>query len=174
MPRFLDFELDEQQRSSLFQAWVCSHPLDSSPVAHGAAQSHLGRWHEGAVTFVTSVNLICTSGSETPVTIDSTANLIFGVEQNYLVDFFGQATANVTGAFVCPDDVRPVAPLSEPEAESAFIENERVITFRPSPPNVRRPHQLTNLSLSPDAARFAASARGRRLRVEEDPELQSE
>jgi len=171
VPRFLDFELDEQQRLSLLQAWMCSHPSDSSPVAEEAAQSRSGNLLGG--TFFTCVNLICTTGSETPVTFDNTANPIFSGETNYIVDFFGQATANVSSGFVCPDDVRPLALLSEPEAESGFIENERVITFRPSPP-VRRPHQLTNLSLSPDAARFAASARGRRLRVEEDPELQSE
>ncbi len=174
MPRFLDFELDEQQRSSLLQAWMCSRPSDSSQVPHGAAQSHSSHLPGRNVVFVTSINLICSSGSEAPVAIDSAANLIFGGEPNYLLDFYGQATANVAGAFVCPDNVRPVSLLTAPEAESAFIENERVITFRPALPDARRAHQLTNLSLSPDAARFAARARGRRLRPEEDPELQSE
>jgi len=174
VPRFLDFELDEQQRSSLLQAWMYSYPSDSSPAAHGAARLHSSHLHGGSAGFVASVNLICTSGSETPVAVDDTVNLIFGSEQNYLMVYYGQATANVTSAFVCPDDVRPVPFLSQPEAESAFIENERVISFRPNSPDVRRAHQMTNLSLSPDAARFAARARGRRLRVEEDSELQSE
>ena len=172
MPRFLDFEVDEQQKSSLLLAWMCSHR--PSLVEDEATQSRSGHLQGHAVRFVTSVNLICTSGSETPAAIESTANLVFGGVQSYRMDFYGQAAASVTGVFVYPDDVRPLPLLSEPEAESGFIENERVITFRPSPPDVRRPHQLTNLSLSPDAARFAASARGRRLRVEEDPELQSE
>ncbi len=160
MPRFLDFELDEQQRSSLLQAWMCSRPSDSSQVPHGAAQSHSSHLPGRNVVFVTSINLICSSGSEAPVAIDSAANLIFGGEPNFLLDFYGQATAKSL--------------LTAPEAESAFIENERVITFRPALPDARRAHQLTNLSLSPDAARFAARARGRRLRPEEDPELQSE
>ena len=171
MPRFLDFELDEQKRESLLQAWMCSH--SPSFVEHEATQSRSA--HLQGHAFVTSVSLICTSDSETPVALESTANLVFGGIQTYHMDFCGQTTASVAGALVYPDDVRPLPVLSEAETESAIIENERVITFRPSPPDVRRPHQLTNLSLSPDAVRFAANARGRRrLRLEEDPELQSE
>jgi hypothetical protein len=169
VPRFLDFELDEQEKSSLLQAWMCSDHPDSSPVEHQAARSGSGHLYSCLVGFSCVATNI-----ETPVAIENVANLTFGGVLNYYQEFYGLATANVTGAFVCPDDIRPVTLLSEPEAESGFIENERVITFRPSPPDVRRPHQLTNLSLSPDAVRFAANARGRRLRMEEDPELQSE
>jgi hypothetical protein len=149
-----------------------SHPSGSSPVARGAA--YLGHLHEGAVTIVTGVNLICTSGSETPVTIDSTANLIFGVEQNCLVDFFGQATATVACAYTSAFGDRPVPLYSEGEPESAFIENDRVIAFRPIAPELRRALQSADLRLTPDDLQFVARARGRRLRFEEDPETQSE
>ncbi len=174
MPRFLDFELNEQEKSSLLQAWMCSHHPEPSPVEDEAAHSRSGHLYACSAEFFTCVDVICTTGSETPVPFDNAVNLIFGGETNYVMDFYGQATANVSSGFMCPDDIRPLPLLSESAAESAFIENERVITFRPSPPDVRRPHQLTNLSLSPDAVRFAAKARGRRLRLEEDPELQSE
>jgi hypothetical protein len=156
VPRFLDFELDEQKRASLLQACMCSHRQSFADDEAGQSRSTHLQGHP----FTTSVSLTCTSGSETPVTIEST-NLIFGGVQTY---FFDQATASVTSALLYPDDVRPLPILSEPEAESGFIENERVITFRKSSPDFRRPHQLTNLSISPEAARFAASARGRRLR----------
>ena len=174
MPRFLDFELDEQQKSSLLQAWMFSHPPVSSPEAHETVQSRTGHLRGNTVQFVSSVDVVCTTGSETPVTIENTANLIFGGVLNYFIESYGPATANVTGAFVCPDDIRPVTLLSEPESEVGFIENERVIAFRPIAPELRRALQSANLRLTPDALRIAAKARGRRLRFEEEPETQSE
>jgi len=174
VPRFLDFDLDDQQRS-LFQAWMCSNPPDSLPEAREAALTHSGPLRgRAAGVFDASMTLVCSAASETPFAFDSTANLIFGGEPTHYFVGISHATATVAGAYASAADDRPVPLYSEGEPESAFIENDRVIAFRPIVPELRRAFQSANLRLTPDALRFVARARGRRLRFEEDPETQSE
>ncbi len=175
MPRFLDFELDDQQRS-LFQAWMCSNPPDSLPEASEATLAHIRSLRGGTAVFDASMTLVCSAASEMPFAFDNnnTANLIFSGEPTCYFVNICQATATVAGAYASAADDRLVPLYSEGEPESAFIETERVIAFRPIAPELRRALQSANLRLTPDALRVAARARGRRLRFEEDPETQSE
>ena len=171
MPRFLDLDLDDQQQRFLLQAWMYSEPALSSEPDYPAL-AHLRHSYQCDVEYETSELTVLDSASTQiqftipNLVIDTTSSGVWD-----FLDFCGQATATAAPFF--PSDT-PAPLLSDEEPESAFIETERVITFRPIHPSIRRAIHPANVRLSPDAIRFVAQARGRRLRFEEDPETQSE
>lgn len=116
--------------------------------------------------------MVCSAGT---FAIYDIANLVFAGEPtcNFL-NVCGLATATGVPPYQCAGGDTPVLPFSEAETESASIEDDRVIPFRPIGPESRRALHSANVRLSSDAVRFVERARGRRLRFEEDPELQSE
>jgi hypothetical protein len=163
VPKFLDLDLDDRQ-GSLLQAWMCSHPSRSLPEVPPAL-AHCG----------TDVIMVCSAGSQTPITIDDPANLLLCAEPpRHFIYLWGQATATVVPSYPLESNRTSVPPNSDEEVESASIENERIIAFRPVAPEVRQALYSSNVRLSPDAIRFVERAQGRRFRLEEDPELQSE
>lgn len=171
VPKFLDLDLDEQQQRFLLQAWMYSEPPALLSEPNDAALAPLRHSYRRVEEYNPSALTVeCSAGTQTQFAIP---NLVNDISSGGWVfpDFYGQATA--TAGPVCLSDT-PVPLLSDEEPESAFIEDERVIAFRPIRPELHRTFHLANVRLSPDAIRFVATARGRRLRFEEDPETQSE
>jgi len=173
VPKFLDLDLDDQQQRFLLQAWMYSEPPASLSEPNDAALAHSRHSYRRVVEYDPSARMVVYSvGTQTEFAIPNVANDISSGAWVFL-DFYGQATATAAPAPVSLSDT-PAPLLSDEEPESASIENERVITFRPIHPSIRRAIHPANVRLSPDAIRFVAQARGRRLRFEEEPETQSE
>lgn len=171
MPKFLDLNLDDQQQRFLLQSWMYSEPPALLSEPNDAALAHLRHSYERVVECDPSaLTVVCSAGTQIQFAIPNLVNDISSGGWAF-TDFYGLATA--IAAPVCVSDT-PAPLLSDEEPESASIENERVITFRPSQQDIRLAIHSANVRLSPDAIRFVAKARGRRLRFEEDPETQSE
>jgi hypothetical protein len=171
-PRFLDLDLDDQQQRYLLQAWMYSEAPALSSKPDEPALTHLRHLYQCEVEYETSALTVV--GSATTQIQFTIPNLVIETTTSGEWDlpyFCGQATAIAAPIF--PSDT-PAPLLSDEEPESAYIENERVITFRPVHPSIRQAIHPASLRLSTEATRFIAQARGRRLRLEEDPELQSE
>ena len=179
MPTFLDLDLDDQ-RSRLLQAWMCSEPPATQSELNQPAGAHLHHLYRRAAEYdERALTVVCTGGTEMQFALQNVFTPTFSAGYEF-VYFRGYATSIPTAAVAavysaeCTELDTRVSLLSDVEPESASVESERVIAFRPIRPELRQAIHSANVRLSPDAIRFVARARGRRLRFEEEPETQSE
>lgn len=179
MPTFLDLDLDDQQRR-LLQAWMCSEPPASPSELNEPARAHLRHWYGRAAKYdERALTVVCTGGNETQFAFQNVFTTTFSDGYNFL--YLREPATSIATAAVgavysgeCTELDTRVSLLSGVEPESASVENERVIAFRPIRPELLQAVHSASVRLSPDAVRFVAGARGRRLRFEEEPETQSE
>jgi len=168
VPKFLDLDLEDQQQRRLLQAWMypdnparLSEPTATAPAHLRRSYRAVEEYEQGALT------LVCSAGTQTQFSVP---NLVNETSAGNWVVLEISVPATATGVPVC---LRP--PIASEEPESSFVEQERIIAFRPMPARVLGAMHSRTVRLSPDAAQFVATARGRHLRFEEqEPAPESE